>query len=134
MRHIKTYKVFESNKIDIEDIKDILMELEDQGFETKVQKDNLKDHKNGKPDYYDGVRNDISVIIERPYSNPPFLDRSYFNTKGVEEYVDRILEYIKQIGGVKANIIVLPRQKSIVFNPVWRNLKAKTLVIIIEVN
>src|ERR1035437_9273840 len=32
MRHIKTYKVFESNKIDIEDIKDILMELEDQGF------------------------------------------------------------------------------------------------------
>ena len=35
MRHLKEYKIFES-KISIEDIKDILLELDDAGFRTDI--------------------------------------------------------------------------------------------------
>jgi len=38
MKHIKTYKIFESEDFDVEEnIKELFLELEDEGFEIKVE-------------------------------------------------------------------------------------------------
>jgi|ERR1035437_3657378 uncharacterized protein (UPF0335 family) len=121
MRHIKTYKVFESNKIDIEDIKDILMELEDQGFIVGI--------KEGDSDYYNRVRGDIIITIAKR--------NSFFNTSEVEEYVDRVFEYIKSIGfNVKSSIVAndgFQKWRSLIDHNIPKDVKADSLLIVIEV-
>lgn len=68
MKHLKTYKLFESNIDDFEDnIKDILLELEDAGLQIEIDR-TRKDKENssikGSSDIF------IEVRIMRPFGAP----------------------------------------------------------------
>ena len=65
MRHLKTYKLFESNIDDFEDnVRDILLELEDAGFQIEIDR-TRKD--------IEGKKNSdiiVEVRIMRPWGSP----------------------------------------------------------------
>lgn len=85
MRYLKTYESFKD--INIESVRDILLDLEDDGFQTSVwYYDHRYDSKSKK-----GRDNDfIRIKITR---NEPF---SVFHTSEIKECLFRVFDYLKQ--------------------------------------
>lgn len=94
MKHIKTYQIFESKSfIDIDDINDILLDLKDEGFKIDVKKDHNASYDPSVGDY-------VELPERRVFENVMIkisIDTN-FNTREVEEYAERIIEYIKTKG------------------------------------
>lgn len=92
MRYLKTYESFKD--IDIESIKDILLDLEDDGFKTDVwYYDHRYDAKSKK-----GRDNDfIRIKITRNESlDPYYLSIAPFHTNEIKECLFRVFDYLKQ--------------------------------------
>lgn len=67
MKHLKSYKLFESRIDDMEDeIRDILLELEDNGLQIEIDR-TRKDVEGSKTGYTDTF---IEVRIMRPFGSP----------------------------------------------------------------
>ena len=92
MKRIKTYKLFESTETNIkEDIKDIFLELEDEGFDVKVASLNHLDPK--------------EVIIKRgPTFNGSYVDINTFLLEDVYEHILTCKSYLKEMGFIITNI------------------------------
>jgi hypothetical protein len=78
MKHIKTHKLFESTERE-EDIKDICLELEDEGFNIE----------------YNNVLDPVkSIGINVPYREGAGVISEFFDYDQVKEVVDRIVLYL----------------------------------------
>lgn len=105
MKHIITYEIFESKKsIDVDDVMDILLELEDEGFRTSVEREYDRSIPSSKffADMKKNrlVKNNIKILIRKSHSKEGYPGNDCepdFNTNEVKESVDRVFEYIKQI-------------------------------------
>ena len=90
MKHLKTYKIFESNQDTLQDIKDIFAELEDDGFLCKlIDKNNLPITNENFDDLF-------IYIVKRPRvvnKKIPFQ----FNA-GVKDVILRIYQYMRELG------------------------------------
>ena len=86
MKWIKTYKLFESTETNIrEDIKDIFLELEDEGFDVKASSLNHLDPKD--------------VTIKRGSTfNGTYVDINTFLLEDVYEYILTCKSYLKEMG------------------------------------
>jgi hypothetical protein len=103
MKYIKNYKVFESDKfdIDIEYVRDILMALQDLGFFVNV---NLTPHtlagKLEKPEFY--------IDIQKPNDWLQFYDDDYTLVNKHKDFIDstilHALEYLEERGYKMRNI------------------------------
>ena len=98
MKHIKTYKIFESSESNIkEDIKDIFLELEDAGFDVKVESRYLRtfnteeDRKVHGHAFHTGynVKIKIASILG---------DVKTFLLEDVYEYILTCKSYLKEMG------------------------------------
>jgi len=89
MKHIKTYKIFESSESNIkEDIKDIFLELEDAGFDVKVESRNLRTLNTEEHIGY-LVKIKIASILG---------DVKTFLLEDVYEYILTCKSYLKEMG------------------------------------
>jgi len=72
MKYIKTYKIFESESNEyLDDIKDILLELEDDGFRTRLSIDKL-DYLSDNPIKFIAISNRLNGFS--PYTPFEFVD------------------------------------------------------------
>ena len=79
MKHLKSYKIFESRIADFEDnVQDILLELEDEGFQIEMSRIH-KDVEIAPEKFFNKLRTDVflEVRIMRPWGSP---DRVIPNT------------------------------------------------------
>ena len=72
MKHIKSYKIFESRIEDLEDnVKDILLELEDEGFQIEISRISKDVYlKVGYISYYQRTDVFLEVRISRSWDSP----------------------------------------------------------------
>lgn len=97
MKYIKGYKIFESNGFSIEEvtnhIKDMLLDLEDDGFSVNVSK------------YHNRTDSPIINICIRPNSSSTFTDPFFptFNSNRILIFTDRIKNYF-DMEGIKYDI------------------------------
>ena len=90
MKHIESYKIFESSKKDIiQNCKDILLELDDERYRTRVR----YFEKEG-----DDLPEEIEIEIIKGFNE--------FNKKDVEEYALRLVDYLATEGFKYHNYIV----------------------------
>jgi len=85
MKYLKEYKIFESDfKFDgeslMEDIKDLLIDLEDQGFEVYIE-------------YYGKIQIKICKEVKSRSTN-----EDLFNYRDIEYYIDRVVSFLKDYG------------------------------------
>ena len=88
MKHIKTYKIFESTELDL---KEILLELQDMGYRIIYEDDVLLD---GRRRWYavTGEPSDIKAIVVRDVMKPSdWVDLPWSELK---EYALRIKDYL----------------------------------------
>lgn len=121
MKHLKTYKIFESNDISIEDdIKDIMIELEDEGLKVEVsfwvkgaKGGFLRSNEKGEwlygPKPTDDrlflkveVRKSVDSEIDR--TNDYLWKSEGFDWIEVKPYFDRLREFIEKYSPVKYKI------------------------------
>jgi hypothetical protein len=79
VKHLKSYKLFESRIEDLEDdVRDILLELEDEGFQIEISRTN-KDVEIEPKKFFNKLRTDVflEVRVMRPWGSP---DRVIPNT------------------------------------------------------
>jgi hypothetical protein len=93
MRHLKTYKIFESTYSDIpyglwDDISDILLELSDDGFLTTKHFDDVKKVDNKL------CEDVIEIIVDK---SAPFWQKS-FNYDEIEDVFNRLIDYLTSHG------------------------------------
>ena len=89
MKHIKTYKIFESTEPNIkEDIKDIFLELEDAGFDVKVESRYLRTFNTEEHTGYN-VKIKIASILGNVKT---------FLLEDVYEYILTCKSYLKEMG------------------------------------
>jgi len=82
MKHLKSYKIFESNKEDIvSNLRDICLELEDIGFKFHLNKDSEE--------------NIIEFVI---YSEDKHPSNKFTFTDDLSEVVDRIYQFMRELG------------------------------------
>lgn len=92
MKHIKTYKIFESSESNIkEDIKDIFLELEDAGFDVKVDTRSRPQFRTFNTEEHIGylVKIKIASILG---------DVKTFLLEDVYEYILTCKSYLKEMG------------------------------------
>jgi hypothetical protein len=104
MKHIKTYKIFESTELNIkEDIKDIFLELEDAGFDVRVASLNHLDPKE---------------VIIKSGSN---IGINTFLLEDIYEYILTCKSYLKEMGffitDIKAWVKVIKDGATILTGP-----------------
>lgn len=92
MKYLKGYKIFESSndKELLEDIKDLLVDLEDQGFYVNVFKRRVD---------YSTTSEDILVSIykeKRPDPNISLYTLGIFEYSDVEYYVNRLINFMEK--------------------------------------
>lgn len=90
MKYLKSYKIFESSDNLREDIKDLLVDLEDQGFYVNVFKRRVD---------YSTTSEDILVSIykeKRPDPNISLYTLGIFEYSDVEYYVNRLINFMKE--------------------------------------
>ena len=94
MKHLKSYKLFES-KSEVEDIKDILIELTDNGYKVYVEEFTVKT--NNKPG--------ITIIVTSEESAGAGMVRTTNKLLPIDigDYLLRIDSYLKSIGWVGHN-------------------------------
>jgi hypothetical protein len=108
MKHLKTYKLFESTEIFgqkegfsnqhiLDDVKDILLELEDIGIECRmwtndIVRNNYRGNENKSVDKLS------RIVIEINYDSDDFTKR-YENSKIVDDVRSRLESYFKENGG-----------------------------------
>ena len=127
MKYIKSYKIFESSDEDeelIEDIRDLLVDLEDQGFIIDVAKT-----------YVDGENNSFNVgsILVYIYKKIPLHEtdvdqndediENLFEYSDVEFYVNRLISFMKS---KKFNIgfsVLNPKVNKKIFTEVNREIE-----------
>ena len=110
MKHIKTYTLYETVTLKtksfdvlqipevVSNCKDILLELNDQGFFTNVNNTNR---------YPDNI---IVLKIRRKLINGEYDEENLFKYSEIEEYVERTIDYLKaetDFMMVKASIVCL---------------------------
>lgn len=83
MKHLNTYKIFESNQGILQDIKDILLELSDNGLLYRLV------DKNGLP-VIDNF-NEVYIYIDNGY-------RYFEFNKDVKETILRLYQYMRELG------------------------------------
>lgn len=96
MKHIKSYKIFESNQIqEIQDIKDILLELKDIGYSVYVEEFVVKT--NNKPG--------ITIIVTSEESAGAGMVRTANRLLPLDigDYLLRVDSYLKDLGWVGFN-------------------------------
>lgn len=96
MKHIKPYKIFESNQIqEIQDIKDILLELKDIGYKVYVEEFVVKT--NNKPG--------ITIIVTSEESAGTGMVRTANRLLPLDigDYLLRVDSYLKDLGWVGFN-------------------------------
>jgi hypothetical protein len=107
MKHLKAYKIFESNAEDFEEyvqtLNDILTELEDFGYETSVT---LSPLQLALRDYHDGEVDTIIVTIQKyssrnKDSNWTDVRNDKFNKIDLQMTYNRMVEYMSSNGFVK---------------------------------
>lgn len=82
MKHLKSYKIFESNKEDIiSNLRDICLELEDIGFKFHLNKDS--------------VENIIEFVI---YNEDKYPSNKFKFTDDLSEVLNRIYQYMRELG------------------------------------
>jgi len=88
MKYLKGYKIFDNNDYDLkDDIKDLLIDLEDQEFNVdvehfgKIQVNIYKEEKGRR--HIDPLGNSTGDL---------------FNYKDIEYYIDRLTKYLKDYG------------------------------------
>lgn len=92
MKRIKTYKLFESTETNIkEDIKDIFLELEDEGFDVKVSSLNHLDPK------------DVTIKKGSTF-NGAYIGINTFLLEDVYEYILTCKSYLKEKGFIITDI------------------------------
>ncbi len=109
MKYLKTYKLFESeifgqkddfsNQNILNDVKDILLELEDMGIECRIWTNNERDSNLfglNKTENKDKLSN---IDIEINYDNDD-LTKEYEIKNTVKSVVDRLKYYFKDDGSV----------------------------------
>jgi hypothetical protein len=104
MKHIKSYKVFESaiagqkdgfsNQNILSDVEDILLELEDMGIECRIWTNNYR----GGVDKVNQSNKLSRLDIEINYDNDD-LTKEYEIKNTVKSVVDRLKYYFKENGG-----------------------------------
>ena len=104
MKYLKTYKLFESSQIFgqkegfsnqhiLDDVKDILLELEDIGIECRMW---TNDYRSGsEPKSVDKLSR---INIEINYDNDDFIKR-HENSKIIDDVRSRLESYFKENGG-----------------------------------
>ena len=88
MKHLRTYKIFESTELDL---REILLELQDMGYRIIYEDDVLLD---GRRRWYavTGEPSDIKAIVVRDAMKPSdWIDLPWFELK---EYALRIKDYL----------------------------------------
>ena len=96
MKYLKGYKIFESNfmfdkEYLMEDIKDLLIDLEDQEFKVKIWPFVS----------LDGSIDDINIYIYKEENSRRFIDPlgnttgDLFNYEDIEYYINRVINYLK---------------------------------------
>jgi len=87
MKHLKTYKIFESTEPNIkEDIKDIFLELEDGGFDVKVESRYLRTFNTEEHTGYNVKIKIASIFVKT------------FLLEDVYEYILTCKSYLKEMG------------------------------------
>ena len=62
MKHLKSYKLFESRIVDLEDdVRDILLELEDEGFQIEISRTS-KDVEIEPEKFFNKLRTDVFMV------------------------------------------------------------------------
>ena len=131
-----------SKSIDIDDVMDILLELEDEGFRTSVEREYDRSIPSSKffADMKKNrlVKNNFKILIRKRHSTEGYPGNDCepdFNTNEVKESVDRVFEYIRQIGvDVKTNFIVPSNARySMLSHEFTNDMIVKYLIIVIEV-
>ena len=93
MKHIKTYKIFESTEPNIkEDIKDIFLELEDEGFDVKVDTRWLRTFNTEEHIGY------LITIKRGSTFNGTYVAMNTFLLEDVYEDILTLKSYIKEMG------------------------------------
>jgi len=95
MKHIKTYKLFESKNQEIQDIEDILLELKDIGYKVYVEEFVVKT--NNKPG--------ITIIVTSEESAGVGMVRTANKLLPLDigDYLLRVDSYLKDLGWVGHN-------------------------------
>ena len=114
MKHLKTYKIFESQSEITDDIKDIMIELEDKGFLIDIsywvngaKGGFLRSDETGKQ-LYGSMANDGKLYIEvgvkkiEPAGN--FLTKDGFNWRDAKPAFDRLRSFLEKHSQVKYKI------------------------------
>ena len=114
MKHIKTYTLYETVTLKtksfdvlqihevVNNCKDILLELNDQGFITNVNNTNR---------YPDNI---IFLKIRRRLINEEYDEENLFKYSEIEEYVERTIDYLKaetDFMMVEASIVWLKKDR-----------------------
>lgn len=91
MKYLKSYKIFESSNEDIiEDIRDLLVDLEDQYFSVSVFKRRVD---------YSTTNEDVFISIYKEKKSD-FDSLDIFKYSDIEFYVERLINYMYDYGYV----------------------------------
>jgi hypothetical protein len=103
MKYLKEYSFFKKKEgIDINIIRDILLDLEDIGFKCETSKDHIDSFKlKGFEDPF--VKNNLFIKIEKS-NQKKNTEENFFNTSKIKECVSRVFEYVKQTNVEISNI------------------------------
>jgi hypothetical protein len=102
MKHIKTYKIFENIDTIINDLKDILLELQDENFNIRIA--SIEHH---------ARKNALDITISKDGGNFDFWteknigELTSFKFIEVKEYLIRLLEYANSEGWYDFNFEVV---------------------------
>ena len=90
MKYIKSHKIFESISEELEDLKDICLEMEDDGFNVSFNSslDDVDRHLLG----FDGIQIIISNHVTWSHQN------TQFEYSKISETLERIISYIVPLG------------------------------------